>query len=322
MHIHPHLTIFIDGQQQVIPAGIGIGPLGDQPIHTHDASGKLHVESTVVYDFTLQNFFAIWGQPFDSQHLLSFHTNAAHPVAMTVNGFATTTYGDWILHDGDNIVLSLIEPPPPIPPSVLAGLFTHTVENYSQVVASTYQQFLGRTPDPSVLSFWVGQMQQGLTDERLGAFIVASSEYRTNHGGTATGWVQGMYHDLLGRTADGAGLSFWLGRSTAGANPADIAFGLALSAEHESTVIGAEYRAYLGRDADPAGLNYWLTAFTHGASNEDVVAGLIGSAEYFNASQRGQGNAGTWVRSVFHDVFHRAASDGEVSHWVGVIQGT
>src|SRR5947209_1562386 len=48
MHIHPHLTILINGQDQVIPAGIGVEASGDLPMHTHDDSGTIHIESPVV----------------------------------------------------------------------------------------------------------------------------------------------------------------------------------------------------------------------------------------------------------------------------------
>src|SRR5262249_43759878 len=71
MHIHPKLTIIINGQQQVIPASIGLTyPSGSSnpnssftaatPIHTHDTSGYLHVESTQVYTFRLSDFFDVW----------------------------------------------------------------------------------------------------------------------------------------------------------------------------------------------------------------------------------------------------------------------
>jgi hypothetical protein len=60
-HIHPLLTINIDGQNVPIPAGIGIGPDGNLPIHTHDSSGIIHVESTKKLPFRLQDFFTIWG---------------------------------------------------------------------------------------------------------------------------------------------------------------------------------------------------------------------------------------------------------------------
>src|SRR5690349_4314056 len=38
LHIHPHLTIFINGQEQVIPALIGLTAAGWEPLHTHDSS--------------------------------------------------------------------------------------------------------------------------------------------------------------------------------------------------------------------------------------------------------------------------------------------
>src|SRR5262245_29031219 len=51
VHIHPHLTIMVNGQQQTIPALIGINvdgrgnPTSFLPLHTHDATGTIHVES-------------------------------------------------------------------------------------------------------------------------------------------------------------------------------------------------------------------------------------------------------------------------------------
>jgi hypothetical protein len=90
-HYHPRLTIIINGQQQVIPADIGIpldsngNPAGYYPIHTHDASGTIHVESPVAgHTFFLHDFFDVWGMPFDQTHILDFHTPASNPITMTV----------------------------------------------------------------------------------------------------------------------------------------------------------------------------------------------------------------------------------------------
>src|SRR6476469_7670639 len=41
-HIHPQLTILLDGQQLVIPAGFGLNGGAANP-HTHDFTGTLHV---------------------------------------------------------------------------------------------------------------------------------------------------------------------------------------------------------------------------------------------------------------------------------------
>ena len=77
-HIHTHLTIFVNGQQRQVPAGIGIpgavaeqtatGPFIDSGtcfywLHTHAADGIIHIESPVQRTYTLGEFFDEWGQP-------------------------------------------------------------------------------------------------------------------------------------------------------------------------------------------------------------------------------------------------------------------
>ncbi len=77
-HIHSHLTIFINGTQRQLPAGVGIpgsrtvqsqqGPVAQGGsclywLHTHAPDGIIHVESPVHRTYTLGNFFDEWGQP-------------------------------------------------------------------------------------------------------------------------------------------------------------------------------------------------------------------------------------------------------------------
>lgn len=74
-HIHAHLAIFANGAQQTVPRGIGIpGPDQVQDgfvaggkcfywMHTHDASGIIHIESPTQHVYTLGQFFDLWGQP-------------------------------------------------------------------------------------------------------------------------------------------------------------------------------------------------------------------------------------------------------------------
>lgn len=69
-HTHSHLAIYRDGVRLAIPQLIGI--VGDDnvpsstcfyPLHTHDTTGTLHVETDNLERFTLGQFFDIWGQP-------------------------------------------------------------------------------------------------------------------------------------------------------------------------------------------------------------------------------------------------------------------
>jgi len=61
LHTHQHLDVFVDGKRVIVPAGIGIGDGFISPLHTHDASGVMHVESTTVRSYSLAEFFAVWG---------------------------------------------------------------------------------------------------------------------------------------------------------------------------------------------------------------------------------------------------------------------
>jgi hypothetical protein len=321
MHIHPHLTIIINGQVQVIPAGIGIEANDSAlPLHTHDATGKIHIESPVVYDFTLQDFFTIWGQPFNDHAILNHPTNAARRVTvmMTVNGQPSTAFGSLVLHDLDNIVINAVETVVPTQTTV-AGLFTHCAENYGNVVAQAYQEILGRSPDPGGRSYWVGQMQHGMTDERLEASLLTSAEYVAKHGATDRAWLQGVYEDLFGRAPDEAGLNFWAGRLAAGTSRDAVALAFTSGTEREALRITDAYRTYLGRDPEAAGLRFWLDGFAHGLTNEGLVAGILSSDEYYQGPTRGHGDRATWVRSAYRDLLHRAAGDGEVAFWLTVL---
>jgi hypothetical protein len=62
VHIHQHLDVFVDGKHITVPQSIGIFDgqyLTD--LHTHDTSGVMHVESPTKREFTLGDFFGVWG---------------------------------------------------------------------------------------------------------------------------------------------------------------------------------------------------------------------------------------------------------------------
>ena len=114
MHWHPILTI--TGSPVTVPSQIGIdqslwkdhsldqyGIGGLSPLHTHDTSGTIHVESNTVREFTLHEFLAIWGQPGDGSAI------DGHPVtSLTVDGVQQTSpIGDVVLKDGQKIVMTL-----------------------------------------------------------------------------------------------------------------------------------------------------------------------------------------------------------------------
>jgi len=103
MHIHPHLTIEIDGENITIPEDIGVKPGKLRVIHTHDEPGILHVESPRPYTFILSDFFTIWGKTFNQTCILDRCLDDEHTLTVTVNGERDDRYGDIILRDKDDI---------------------------------------------------------------------------------------------------------------------------------------------------------------------------------------------------------------------------
>ena len=71
MHTHQHLDLFISGQKVPVPQSVGINDNAGfiSPIHTHDEDGIIHVESPTFEDFTLGQFFDIWGVRFNDECL-------------------------------------------------------------------------------------------------------------------------------------------------------------------------------------------------------------------------------------------------------------
>lgn len=68
MHIHPELTITVDGTPETIPANIGLTQGCMAEVHTHDATGQIHIESvTEGNTFTLLDFFTVWGTRIDRE---------------------------------------------------------------------------------------------------------------------------------------------------------------------------------------------------------------------------------------------------------------
>jgi hypothetical protein len=87
-HTHQHLEVFIDGQPVPVPADIGINAAAGflSPIHTHDATGIIHVESPVVRDFTLGEFFDVWGVRFDGHCIGGECDGGGRTLSVYVNG--------------------------------------------------------------------------------------------------------------------------------------------------------------------------------------------------------------------------------------------
>ena len=118
-HVHAALEILIDGQPMAVPKNTGIRSNCIFWLHTHDDTGLLHIEAPETRDFTLGQFFAVWGQPLSATQLLGSTVDASHQITATVNGTPFTADPASItLADQETIVLQY-GPPFGTPPKSL-----------------------------------------------------------------------------------------------------------------------------------------------------------------------------------------------------------
>lgn len=87
-HIHVHLDILNNGQPVTVPQYVGIDEAGGSisPLHTHDTTGVIHIESPKVSTFTLGQFFTEWNVTLDANHLGGLAAGNGNTLRAYVNG--------------------------------------------------------------------------------------------------------------------------------------------------------------------------------------------------------------------------------------------
>lgn len=117
LHSHVRLNVTVDGQPMIVPAHIGMvqvgkaedpllygnhsidqyGMEGMSPLHTHDDTGTIHVESNIVRNYTLGELLDIWKE-------LNIDGKT---VIVTVNDKPVSDFRNLILNDGERIKLDV-----------------------------------------------------------------------------------------------------------------------------------------------------------------------------------------------------------------------
>jgi hypothetical protein len=117
MHNHVSLNVTIGGKPIIVPSHIGMtqtgifadpllyadhsldkyGMEGMSPLHTHDSSGLIHVESNTVRNYTLGEFLDIWK---------AFNTDGKNVIA-SVDGKPESEFRKILLNDRAKILLDL-----------------------------------------------------------------------------------------------------------------------------------------------------------------------------------------------------------------------
>src|SRR5207253_5444717 len=98
--------------------------------------------------------------------------------------------------------------------------------------------------------------------------------------------VGDLYSNLLGRTADGREVQYWVDQLQAGQSPSEVAADFLSSAEFLSAsgsssvgFLDQVYQKELARPLDASGEAYWGAQLASGVSGHDVALGVVTSNE-------------------------------------------
>jgi hypothetical protein len=118
-HYHVHIRLLVnDGKEShnvPIPENLGYDVANQviTPIHTHDATGVIHIEADQKgYRSNLQNVFDVWGVRFNAQCIGGY----CGGVKMWVNGKPNTQLGAYVLQPHDALTIVEGAPPPGFKP--------------------------------------------------------------------------------------------------------------------------------------------------------------------------------------------------------------
>jgi hypothetical protein len=188
---------------------------------------------------------------------------------------------------------------------VLSSEFNNRSTSNEEFVTILYQAFFNRDPDSGGYSYWVSQLNAGLTRiEVLDGFIY-SLEFEilcdtygiSPYGGAppaaetsdVEAFATRFYQQCLGREPDAPGLDGWVSALLNGTlSGADVAYNFIFSEEFKNQNTRNEdfvtilYRAFFGREPDMPGYNGWINALNRGVNRQDVLSGFIYSLEFEN----------------------------------------
>jgi hypothetical protein len=93
LHIHSHLDVIVNGNPVQVPSDIGVDDAQHKisPLHSHDTTGVIHVESPDKNaTFSLGQFFTEWQVSLSSNNIGGLVADGTHHLVAYVNGKPVT----------------------------------------------------------------------------------------------------------------------------------------------------------------------------------------------------------------------------------------
>ena len=154
-----------------------------------------------------------------------------------------------------------------------------------------YTAYFRRVPDYAGLMYWFNAMYPssggGASLADVSQAFAQSAEFVNTYGALNNAdFVTLVYQNVLGRTPDAAGFSYWLGQLNAGISRGAMMTGFSESTENQnatanSLLITMSYVGMLRREPDATGYAWWLGEVNAGRLRVlDLINGFLNSQEY------------------------------------------
>ncbi|HEY8613455.1 MAG TPA: DUF4214 domain-containing protein [Roseomonas sp.] len=218
------------------------------------------------------------------------------------------------------------------------GRMVFDAEDASARVLRLYEAALDRGLDQLGLNGWTDALQRGESLMGIAANILDSTEFTSRFGANLANdaFVDLIYTNLFGHTADAANRALWIGNLQSGVSRAEFVSSLSESSDarqvtaptlqaglwdlnEDAAFVARLYAVALDRAPDLGGLVGWRGYRESGASLLDLALGFTGSDEY-RALYGSTDNAG-FVERLYMNALGRAAEAEGRTGWVSHLDG-
>ena len=219
------------------------------------------------------------------------------------------------------------DPDDPVVPPVVPVTPTAVTMFEQDQIYRLYLAAFDRTPDAAGLAYWIGTP---LTVPQIASYFVTSPEFLAKYGSLSnTQFVQQLYLNILGRTGDAAGVTYWISVLNSGVTRGVVLTAFANSDELIMRLGGDPsapnsmdrpdqvhrlYEAAYNRTPDAAGLAYWIgTPLTV----PQIASYFVTSPEFL--AKYGSLSNTQFVQQLYLNILGRTGEATGVTYWIAVL---
>ena len=137
------------------------------------------------------------------------------------------------------------------------------------------------------------------------------------------GYIEALFHDILGRSAGYTELTAWVANlNQPGQTKLAVVTAIEQSTEGRMHLVAGWYALYLGRTGSSTEMQGWVNMLAQGATEDQIQAQIMSSAEFAaraNAHFGSSNSNANYVSALYQLLFNRTPSPSDSSGWVSAL---